>query len=84
MSGIAPVAPAGATPPATPARLAEVAQAFEGLFVAQVLKAARAAALADDGFGSGAAQFRDLQDELRAKALVKAAPIGVLRDLERR
>lgn len=84
MSGVAPVTPAASSAAPAPARLAEVAQAFEGLFVAQVLKAARAAALADDGFGSGAAQFRDLQDELRARALVSAAPIGVLRDLERR
>lgn len=82
MSGVAPVA--AAAPGEPPARLAEAAQGFEALFVAQVLKAARAAALADDGFGDGAAPFRDLQDELRAAALVKAAPLGVLRDLERR
>ena len=83
MSGVAPVGTAVAPDPEA-ARLAEVAQGFEALFVAQVLKSARAASLGDDGLGSGAGPFRDMQEEMRAAALVKAAPIGVLRDLARR
>ncbi len=59
-------------------RLAKVAQQFEALFVGQMLKSARAAALADDPFeGPAGATFRDFQDEQRAQALAKAAPLGV-------
>ena len=57
---------------------AKVAQQFEALFVGQMLKSARAAALADDPLnGPAAAAFRDFQDEARAQALAKAAPLGV-------
>jgi len=59
-------------------KLAKVAQQFEALFVGQMLKSARAAALADDPLESPAgATFRDFQDEQRAQALAKAAPLGV-------
>ncbi len=59
-------------------KLAKVAQQFEALFVGQMLKSARAAALADDPLlGSGGATFRDFQDEQRAQALAAAAPLGV-------
>ena len=59
-------------------KIAKVAQQFEALFVGQMLKSARAAALADDPLlGSGGATFRDFQDEQRAQALAAAAPLGV-------
>lgn len=59
-------------------KLARVAQQFEALFVGQMLKSARAAALADDPLlGSGGATFRDFQDEQRAQSLAAAAPLGV-------
>jgi hypothetical protein len=66
-------------------KLAKVAQQFEALFVGQMLKSARAAALADDPFeGPAGATFRDFQDEQRAQALAKAAPLGVAKLLATR
>jgi flagellar protein FlgJ len=64
---------AAAPDPAT----AKVARQFEALFVAQMLKAARAASLGDDLTGQGGATFNDLADQLRAEALAALAPLGV-------
>jgi len=62
---------------------AKVAQQFEALFVAQMLKSARAAALADDPLtGSAGATFTDLADETRAQLLAAKAPLGVAKILE--
>ncbi len=63
-------------------KLAKVAQQFEALFVGQMLKSARAAALAVDPLeGQAGATFHDFQDEQRAQALAKAAPLGVAKML---
>ena len=59
-------------------KTAKVAQQFEALFVAQMLKSAHAAALAEDPL-AGDPTFRDFQDEARAQALAAAAPLGVAR-----
>lgn len=70
------------TPPAKPdPAIAKVAAQFEALFVAQMLKSARAASLGDDLTGKGGATFTDLADQLRAEALAKQAPLGVARIL---
>ncbi|MGI4879826.1 MAG: rod-binding protein [Janthinobacterium lividum] len=59
---------------------AEVAKEFEALLVAQMLKSARAATLADDPLGgAGTATFTDLVDQTRAQALSAQAPLGVAR-----
>jgi Rod binding domain-containing protein len=66
------------------ARLNTVATDFEALFIAQILKSARAAAIADDPLKSdGEDSFRALQDETTAKAIATAAPLGVARELAR-
>lgn len=66
--------------PAAPPVAAKVARQFEALFVQQLLKAAHAAALADDPLsGAGGETFRDMQDQVRAEALAAAAPLGVAR-----
>jgi len=74
-------APASATPTAGKRhddKTAKVAQQFEALFVAQMLKSAHAAALVADPL-AGDPTFRDFQDEARAQALAAAAPLGVAR-----
>nr|WP_295662911.1 hypothetical protein [Polymorphobacter sp.] len=58
---------------------AKVARQFESLFIAQMLKSARAASLGDDLTGKGGATFNDLADQLRAEALATQAPLGVAR-----
>ncbi len=64
--------------------LNKVATDFEALFIAQILKSAHAAALADDPLKSdGEDSFRALQDETTAKAIATAAPLGVARELAR-
>ncbi|MGL4542921.1 MAG: hypothetical protein ACRCUI_10475 [Polymorphobacter sp.] len=83
MAGLSPIA---ATRPlaAAPDPLARVATDFEALFIAQILKSAHAAALADDPLKSaGEENFRALQDETTAKAIAAAAPLGVARELAR-
>ncbi len=66
------------------ADLTKVATDFEALFIAQILKSAHAAALAEDPLKSdGEDSFRTLQDETTAKAIAIAAPLGVARELAR-
>jgi Rod binding domain-containing protein len=72
------------TPTDARADLANVATDFEALFIAQILKSAHAAALAEDPLKSdGEDSFRALQDETTAKAIATAAPLGVARELAR-
>ena len=61
--------------------IAKVAAQFEALFVAQMLKSARAASLGDDLTGTGGATFTDLGDQLRADVLARQSPLGVARIL---
>jgi len=64
--------------------LKTVATNFEALFIAQILKSAHAAALAEDPLHSaGEDNFRTLQDQTLAKSLATAAPLGVARELAR-
>ena len=58
---------------------AAVARDFEALFIAQMLKAARAARLADDPLAPDDSAFRDAQDRDLAQRLATAAPLGVAR-----
>ena len=55
----------------------KVARDFEALFIAQLLKAARAAHLADDPLAADDSAFRDAQDRDLAQRLAAAAPLGV-------
>lgn len=58
----------------------KVARQFEALFVAQMLKSARAAALVSDPLtGQGGATFSGMIDDARAQALSEQAPLGVAR-----
>jgi hypothetical protein len=70
---------AGSTRKTIDPATAKVARQFESLFVAQMLKSARAASLGDDLTGKGGATFNDLADQLRAEALSAQAPLGVAR-----
>jgi flagellar protein FlgJ len=62
--------------------LKKVAQSFEALFIAQILKSAHAAALSDDPLlGEGEKTFRDMRDDALAQAMAATAPLGVARAL---
>ena len=69
--------------PAAPARDAEkqvdVARQFETISAETLLRSARAAALGDDGLGSGGENVRAMIDHARAEAIARAAPLGVAR-----
>lgn len=79
LAGVAVARDAGPDPKVT-ARITEVARQFEALFVGQMLRSARAAALADDPLtGRAGATFLDMADRLRAEALAAQAPLGVAR-----
>lgn len=60
----------------------EVARDFEALFIAQLLKAARSAHLADDPLAPDDTAFRDAQDRDLAQRLATAAPLGVAKLLK--
>ena len=64
-------------------QVTKIARQFEALFVAQMLKSARAASLGDDLSGQGGATFTGLADQLRAEALAAQAPLGVAKLLAR-
>lgn len=68
--------------PHTAARDAEVAQKFEALIAATLLRSARAADLGDDGLGATAEPIRDMIDNNRAEAITRAAPLGIARLLQ--
>jgi Rod binding domain-containing protein len=75
---------ASAPAPATGPDIKKVATEFESLFLAQILKSAHAAKLADDPIAGDAEEsFRGLQDETTARALAVAATLGVARQLGR-
>ena len=61
-----------------------VARDFEALFIAQMLRAAHAAQLAEDPFAGNDTSFRDMQDQLMAKSIAAQSPLGVARLLEAR
>ena len=74
--------PAATTPdPATAARkaeLAKAAQAFEAVFLRQMIGSMRQATLADDAFGSSASnQFRDMQDARLADSMAEKSAFGI-------
>ena len=74
--------PAATTPdPATPARkaeLAKAAQAFEAVFLRQMIGSMRHATLADDAFGSSASNpFRDMQDARLAESMAEKSAFGI-------
>lgn len=69
----------GAATARAPDRNAQVAQQFETLIAATLLRSARAARLGDDGLGATGDGVRDLIDRQRAEAIARAAPIGVAR-----
>ena len=75
--------PLASVPRAIDPATAKVARQFEALFVAQMLKAARAASLGDDLTGQSGATFTDLADQLRAEVLSAQAPLGVARLLSK-
>ena len=58
-----------------------MARDFEALIIAQLLKSARAAQLADDPL-SGDATFRDMQDRQLAQTLAATSPLGVAKLLK--
>ncbi len=66
-----------------PASDAKVAEQFETLIAATLLRSARAANLGDDGLGTGGDTVRDMVDRQRAEAIARAAPLGVARLLAR-
>ena len=80
-----PVAPARvdptastATPDAQRARLREAAQAFEAVFLRQMIGAMRQARLADDPFASqGTEQFRDMADARLADSMSQQGSFGI-------
>lgn len=66
---------------APPAPAARVAQDFEALIAASLLRAASAARLGDDNLGSsaGSDELRDLVQCQQAEMIARAAPLGVAR-----
>ena len=63
MTGVAPLSPAGAAPPARQRELRAAAEAFEAIFVRQMIGTMRSASLAEDPFASASSgQFRDMAD----------------------
>ena len=78
---IAPVT--RAAPLVTPAA-AKVARDFEALFIAQMLRSAHAAELADDPLAGKDTSFRDMQDRQLAASIAAQSPLGVAKLLEGR
>ncbi|MEJ7926895.1 rod-binding protein [Sphingobium sp. AN641] len=60
------------------AALAKTAQAFEAIFVRQMIGAMRSASLGDGMFDSGATeQFRDMADAKTADAMAATGSLGI-------
>ena len=77
---IASTGPAGAPAAADPQReqLRAAAQAFEAVFLRQMIGSMRQARLADDAFGSQASeQFRDMADARLADDMSKQGSFGI-------
>lgn len=78
--------PLNATPAPTPeqraqreaAQMREAAQAFEAVFIRQMIGSMRQAKLADDAFGSNATeQFRDMADSRLADSMSSQGGFGI-------
>ncbi|MDQ8757191.1 rod-binding protein [Sphingosinicella sp. LHD-64] len=86
MTGPVSVPPSAATPaPGAPiqsdrqqAQMREAAQAFEAIFLRQMIGSMRQARLAEDAFGSAATdQFRDLGDAQLAESMSRQGSFGI-------
>lgn len=73
------IAPVSRTPVVVPPAAAKVARDFEALFIAQMLRSAHAAALADDPLAGKDTGFRDMQDQQLAASIAAQSPLGVVR-----
>ncbi len=75
VSGPTVVAPAL---PAPDPRLAQAADAFEAIFLRQMIGAMRSASLGDDAFaGASSAQFRDMFDARIADSMATSGRLGI-------
>ena len=78
---IAPLTPPAGAAPAKPAddpRLVEAAQAFEAIFLRDLIGSMRAGSLGDDLFGNGGVdQFRDMMDDRLADDMAQTNGIGI-------
>jgi peptidoglycan hydrolase FlgJ len=71
-------AAASATKPAADPSLVKAAQAFEAVFVRQMIGAMRSASLSDGMFDNSATeQFRDMADAKTADALAQSHAMGI-------
>lgn len=74
-------AASSSTPAASDARkegLREAAEAFEAVFLRQMIGSMRSASLAEDIFGNqGSEQFRDMQDARMADAMADSTEFGI-------
>ena len=71
------IAPIGRAPAVVPPAAARVARDFEALFIAQMLRSAHAAQLADDPLAGNDSSFRDMQDRQLAASIAAQSPLGV-------
>ncbi len=78
-------APAAAPSPATPdPALRKAAEAFEAVFLRQIIGTMRAAKLADPMFGSSATDsFRELADKNTADAIAERGAFGLSAIIEK-
>lgn len=75
---IAPVAPTTATRDARQAQLQQAADAFEAIFLRQMIGAMRQASLADDDLsGPSSGQFRDMFDARIADSMAASGRFGI-------
>lgn len=81
INGAAPITPAVGTDPAKAKQLEKLkgaAQAFEAVFLRQMISSMRQASLGDDILGSDASnQFRDMGDARTADEMAKKGTLGV-------
>lgn len=81
INGTAPITPAVSTDPTKAKQLDKlkgVAQAFEAVFLRQMISSMRQASLGDDILGSEASnQFRDMGDARTAEEMAKKGTLGV-------
>lgn len=72
------VASSPATRPAQQQQLKKAAQAFEAVFLRQMISSMRSASLGDDLFGSSATdQFRDMADARTADSMAASGGFGI-------
>jgi flagellar protein FlgJ len=78
----APAAEPGKADPRKRDELDAAAQAFEAVFLRQMIGSMRQASLGDELFGSSAAdQFRDMQDAKLADSMAASNSLGIARML---